>query len=52
MPKTHPQEFRDRAVRLANERDPDGKRVISVARLAKDLGIADSCLRNWISQAE
>jgi transposase-like protein len=52
MPKRHPQEFRDRAVKLANERDADGKRVISIARLAKDLGIADSCLRNWISQAE
>jgi len=52
MPKRHPQEFRDRAVKLANERDSDGKRVISIARLSKDLGIADSCLRNWISQAE
>jgi len=52
MPKRHPQEFRDRAVKLANERDEDGNRVISIARLAKDLGIADSCLRNWISQAE
>ena len=52
MPNAHPQEFRDRAVKLANERDEDGKRVVSIARLARDLGVADSCFRNWVSQAE
>ena len=52
MPKAHPHEFRDRAVKLANERDEDGRWVVSIARFARDLGIADSCLRNWISQAE
>ena len=52
MPKRHPQEFRDRAVKLANERDENGKRLVSIAKLSRDLGIADSCLRNWIAQVE
>ncbi len=52
MPKAHPPEFRRRAVELANQLDENGKRVNPIARLAKDLGIADSCLRNWIRQHE
>jgi transposase-like protein len=52
MPKAHPLEFRRRAVELANQRDENGKRVNPIAQLSKDLGIADSCLRNWIRQHE
>ncbi len=44
MPAPHPPEFRRRAVGLARE----GARP--VARLAKDLGISESCLRNWTAQ--
>jgi transposase len=46
MPAPHPPEFRQRAVELARLGDKP------VAALAKDLGISESCLRNWIAQAD
>ena len=46
MPAPHPPEFRRRAVELARE----GAKP--VAKLAKDLGISESCLRNWMAQAD
>jgi transposase len=52
MPAAHPEEFRRRAVELANQRDENGERVTPIRRLAGDLGISESCLRNWIAQAE
>ena len=51
MPRPHPPEFRRRAVELANQRGPDGTRLQPVAKTAADLGISDSCLRNWIARA-
>jgi transposase-like protein len=46
MPAPHPPEFRQRAVQLAREG------TAPVAKIAKDLGISDSCLRNWMAQAD
>jgi transposase len=46
MPTPHPPEFRQRAVELARQ----GAKP--VARIAKDLGISESCLRNWMAQAD
>lgn len=46
MPRPYPPEFRQRAVELAREG------TLPVAQIAKDLGIADSCLRNWVRQAD
>ena len=46
MPAPHPVEFRQRAVELARTGDKP------VAVLAKDLGISESCLRNWMTQAD
>jgi transposase-like protein len=46
MPAPHPAEFRQRAVELART---GGK---PVAALAKELRISESCLRNWIAQAD
>lgn len=46
MPAPHPPEFRRRAVELARE----GSKP--VAELANDLGISQSCLRNWMAQAD
>ena len=46
VPAPHPPEFRRRAVELARE----GTKP--VAELAKDLGISQSCLRNWMTQAD
>ena len=46
MPRPHPPEFRRRAVELARLREKP------VAEIAQDLGISDSCLRNWMRQAD
>jgi len=46
MPAPHPPEFRARAVELAREREKPIKHV------ARDLGISESCLRNWMTQAD
>ena len=46
MPAPHPPEFRQRAVELARQG------TTPVSKIAKDLGISDSCLRNWMHQAE
>lgn len=46
MPGAHPPEFRRRAIELARE----GAKPL--AHLAKDLGISESCLRNWRQQAD
>ncbi len=46
MPRPHPPEFRRRAVELARER------AKPVAELARDLGISESCLRDWMAKAD
>jgi transposase len=46
MPRPHPPEFRRRAVDLARLREKP------IAQIAADLGISDSCLRNWVHQAD
>ena len=46
MPRPHPPEFRQRAVELARLREKP------TAQIAEDLGISDSCLRNWLRQAD
>jgi len=46
MPRPHPPEFRQRAVELARMREKP------VAQIADDLGISESCLRNWLSRAD
>ncbi len=46
MPAPHSPEFHRRAVELARERSKP------VAELAKDLRISESCLRNWVAQAD
>ena len=44
MPAAKPPEFRRRALDLVAQGEP-------VARVAKDLGISESCLRRWIEVA-
>jgi transposase len=46
MPRPHPPEFRRRAVELARLHEKP------IAQIAEDLGISDSCLRNWMRQAD
>jgi transposase-like protein len=44
MPVAKPPEFRRRAVALARAGDQP------IAKIASDLGIAESCLRRWLKQ--
>lgn len=46
MPKPHPREFRDDVVAVARR----GEAPIS--QVAKDFGISESCLRNWLHAAD
>ena len=46
MPAPKPPEFRQRAVELARLREKP------IAKIAEDLGISDSCLRSWMTQAD
>lgn len=46
MPPVYPAEFRKRAVELARQRLKPHK------ELAAQLGISDSCLRDWVKQAD
>ncbi|MFL6134016.1 MAG: transposase [Nocardioidaceae bacterium] len=45
MPAAKPPEFRRRALDLVAQGEP-------VAQVAKNLGISESCLRRWRSQAD
>ncbi len=44
MPGAKPLEFRRRAVELARQREKP------IAQIARDLGIAETCLRRWMKQ--
>ena len=46
MPKPHPREFRDDVVAVARRGDAP------LAQVAKDFGISESCLRNWLRRAD
>ena len=46
MPRARPPEFRQRAVELARQREQP------IAKIAKDLGISESCLRRWMDVAD
>jgi transposase-like protein len=46
MPRPHPPEFHRRAVELAREC------AKLIAKIAGDLGISESGLRNWLHQAD
>jgi transposase-like protein len=46
MPAPYPQEFKRRAISLVVEEG------LSVARVARDLGIAESGLRRWLKQQQ
>ena len=44
MPAPYPQEFRDDVVSIAR------KGQMPIAKVAKDFGITESCLRRWLAQ--
>jgi transposase len=46
VPPAHPAEFRRRTIELARQRTKP------MSEVAKDLRISESCLRNWVAQAD
>ena len=46
MPRPHPKEFREDVVAVAR------KGEAPIAEIAKDFGISESCLRNWLAKAD
>ena len=48
VPKPYPKEFRDDVVRVARSRDPG----VHLKQIAADFGISESCLTNWMAQAD
>jgi transposase len=51
--KRYPPELKERAVRMVIEaRDNDPADQGCVARIARQLGIGDQSLRNWVNQAD
>jgi len=46
MPKPYPQEFRDDVVAVARKREAPLKQI------AKDFGISEGCLSNWLKKAD
>ena len=46
MPRPHPKEFRDDVVAVAR------KGEAPLSQIAKDFGISESCLRNWLQRAD
>jgi len=46
VPRPHPKEFRDDVVALARRGEAP------IAQIAKDFGISESCLRNWLAAAD
>jgi transposase-like protein len=48
VPEPYPKEFRDDVVNVARTREPGQ----TIKQIAADFGIAESCLRNWMHQAD
>jgi transposase len=44
MPRPYPKDFRDGALALVRQGEQ------SIPQVARELGIAESCLRNWVRQ--
>ena len=48
VPKPYPKEFRDDVVRVARDRESG----VTLAQIAKDFGISESCVQRWVKIAE
>jgi transposase-like protein len=48
MPRPYPKEFREDVVRVARDRDAG----VTLAQIAKDFGVSEQSLTNWIRAAE
>ena len=48
MPKPYPREFREDVVRVARAREGG----VPIKQIAADFGISETCLQNWLRQAD
>ena len=48
VPKPFPREFRDDVVAVAQRREPG----VTIKQIAEDFGISETCLQNWLRQAD
>ena len=48
MPGPYPRAFREDVVRVARNREPGAR----IKDIAADFGISESCLQNWLTQAD
>ena len=48
MPPAYPREFREDVIRVARNRGPG----VRIKDIAEDFGISESCLQNWLRQAD
>lgn len=48
MPPAYPREFREDVIRVARNREPG----VRLADIAKDFAISESCLNNWLKDAD
>jgi len=48
MPPAYPREFREDVIAVARNREPG----VRLADIAKDFGISESCLNNWLKAAD
>jgi transposase len=48
MPRPYPKEFRGDVVAVARRRESG----VTLAQIAKDFGISETCLSNWLHAAE
>lgn len=46
VPKPYPKEFREDVVAIARRRE------VPFAQVAKDFGISETCVQNWVRKAE
>lgn len=46
MPKAYPQEFRQDVVRIARQGE------LTYAQIARDFGISETCVSNWVRKAD
>jgi transposase len=48
MPAAYPREFREDEIRVARNREPG----VHLKAIAADFGISESCLANWLKNAD
>jgi transposase len=48
MPRPYPKEFREDVIRVARDREPGAR----IKDIAAGFGISESCLNNWLAQAD